>query len=248
MLCFLYLRNIRGFGWNHKRVYRIYKELELNLGIKPRKRLVRQMPEPLAVPGAINEVWSMDFMHDQLTDGRSIRTFNVTDDFNREALGIEVDFSLPAVRVTRALNQIIEHRGRPLAIRCDNGPEYVGSTLSTWAQTRGIKLEFIQPGKPQQKCLYRAVQPDSPVRMAVAVRVGKPGACAGPCDPLDVVLQSRTPEYGLGRIHTETAVGHGRVSFYFCDPVRMGALPKEFAYPSQVHLCKGKMAFRSELA
>jgi len=150
MLCFLYLRNVRGFGWNHKRVYRIYKALELNLRIKPHKRLVRQMPEPLVVPGAINEVWSMDFMHDPLADGRSIRTLNVIDDFNREALGIEVDFSLPAARVARVLNQIIEHRGRPLLIRCDNGPEYTGSTLLSWAQKRGIKLDFIQPGKPQQ--------------------------------------------------------------------------------------------------
>ena len=120
MLCFLYLRNVRGLGWNHKRAYRIYKKLELNLRIKPRKRLVRQMPQPLAVPGAINEVWSMDFMHDQLADGRSIRTFNVIDDFNREALGIEVDFSLPATRVARALNQIIEQRGRFAATTAPN--------------------------------------------------------------------------------------------------------------------------------
>lgn len=150
MLCFLYLRNVRGFGWNHKRVYRIYRELELNLRIKPRKRLVRQVPQPLAVPAAMNEIWSMDFMHDQLANGRSIRTLNVIDDFNREALGIEVDFSLPAERVARALTQIIEQRGRPLAIRCDNGPEYVGTTLTAWASKRGIKLEYIQPGKPQQ--------------------------------------------------------------------------------------------------
>ncbi len=98
-LCFQYLRNVKGFGWNHKRVYRIYRELELNLRIKPRKRLVRQVPEPLAVPSAVNQVWSMDFMHDQLADGRSIRLFNVIDDFNREALGIEIDFSLPSERV-----------------------------------------------------------------------------------------------------------------------------------------------------
>lgn len=150
MLCFLYLRNVRGFGWNHKRVYRIYRALELNLRIKPRKRLVRQVPQPLAEPARINEVWSMDFMHDQLADGRSIRTFNVIDDFNREALGIEVDFSLPAERVARTLAQIIEQRGRPSVIRCDNGPEYVGTILTTWAQKRGIKLEYIQPGKPQQ--------------------------------------------------------------------------------------------------
>ena len=150
MLCFLYLRNVRGFRWNHKRVYRIYRELELNLRIKPRKRLVRQAPEPLSEPARLNEVWSMDFMHDQLADGRSIRALNVIDDFNREALGIEVDFSLPAERVARALSQIIEQRGRPLAIRCDNGPEYVGTVLTTWAAKRGIRLEYIQPGKPQQ--------------------------------------------------------------------------------------------------
>ena len=92
-LCFLYLRNVKGFLWNHKRVYRIYRELELNLRIKPRKRLVREKPEALAVPEAINQVWSMDFMHDRLDDGRAFRLFNVIDDFNREGLGIEVDFS-----------------------------------------------------------------------------------------------------------------------------------------------------------
>ena len=93
LLCYYYLRNVQGFGWNHKRIYRIYRELELNLRIKPKKRLVRETPQPLSVPHAINEVWSMDFMHDQLVDGRSIRTLNVIDDFNREALGIEVDFA-----------------------------------------------------------------------------------------------------------------------------------------------------------
>ena len=107
-LCFLHLRNVRGFAWNHKRVYRIYRELELNLRIKPKQRIVRQKPQPLAVPDAINQVWSMDFMHDQLSDGRSFRLFNVLDDFNREGLGIEVDLSLPTTRVIRALEQIIE--------------------------------------------------------------------------------------------------------------------------------------------
>jgi len=150
MLCFLYLRNVKGFGWNHKRVYRIYKELELNLRIKPKKRLYREKPEPLSVPNTINDVWSMDFMHDQLIDGRSFRTFNVIDDFNREGLGIEVDFSLPAARVIRALDQIIEWRGRPGSLRCDNGPEYVSERLASWAEKHGIGLQFIQPGKPQQ--------------------------------------------------------------------------------------------------
>jgi putative transposase len=149
-LCFLYLRNVKGRRWNHKRVYRIYRELELNLRIKPKKRIVREKPEPLAVPANINQCWSMDFMHDQLSDGRSYRLFNVIDDFNREALAIDIDLSLPAERVVRALDQIIEWRGKPLAIRSDNGPEYIGSTLINWAQQHGIRLDHIQPGKPQQ--------------------------------------------------------------------------------------------------
>jgi putative transposase len=110
-LCFLYLRNVQGYGWNHKRVYLIHCELELNLRVKPKKRLKRDRPEPLAVPDIPNDTWSMDFMADQLADGRSIRTLNVLDDLNREGLCIEEDFSLPAVRVVRSLNQIIEWRG-----------------------------------------------------------------------------------------------------------------------------------------
>ena len=149
-LCFLHLRNVKGFGWNHKRVYRIYRELELNLRIKPRKRIVRERPESLAVPETINQMWSMDFMHDQLSDGRSFRLFNVIDDFNREGLGIEVDLSLPSGRVIRALEQIIEWRGKPQAIRCDNGPEYISGELLSWAQNRQISINHIQPGKPQQ--------------------------------------------------------------------------------------------------
>ncbi|MBB5200380.1 transposase InsO family protein [Glaciimonas immobilis] len=112
-LCFLYLRNVKGFKWNHKRVYRIYRALELNLRIKPCQRIVRDVPLALAVPTKINDMWSMDFMHDQLADGRSIRLFNVIDDFNREGLCIEVDFSLPSERVIRALDQVIEWRGKP---------------------------------------------------------------------------------------------------------------------------------------
>ena len=119
-LCYLYLRNVKHFTWNHKRIYRIYRELELNLRIKPRKRLVRDKPDALVVPLSINQVWSIDFMHDQLQDGRSIRLFNGIDDFNREALGVEVDFSLPSERVIRSLDQIIAWRGKPSIIRADN--------------------------------------------------------------------------------------------------------------------------------
>jgi len=146
----LYLRNVKGFGWNHKRVYRIYRELELNLRIKPKKRLKREKPAKLTQPKSINQNWSMDFMHDQLSDGRSFRCFNVIDDFNREGLCIDVDFSLPSERVIRALTQVIEWRGKPKAIRCDNGPEYISGKILEWAEKQGICLEHIQPGQPQQ--------------------------------------------------------------------------------------------------
>jgi putative transposase len=150
---FLYLRNVKHFSWNHKRVYRIYRELELNLRIKPRKRLIREVPQMLAVPLAMNDCWSMDFMQDQLQNGRSYRLLNVIDDFNREGLLIEVDFSLPAERLVRALNQVIEWRGKPKKIRCDNGPEYVSILLATWAAKH--QIDAVYPAwKTTTKCLY----------------------------------------------------------------------------------------------
>jgi len=149
-LCFLYLRNVKGYVWNHKRVYRIYRELELHLRIKPKRRLRRDTAEQLSVPSGINQVWSMDFMHDQLQDGRCVRLLNVIDDCTREGLGLEIDFSLPSERVIRALENIIEWRGCPKEIRCDNGPEYVSGIFQAWAIQRGIRIRYIQPGKPQQ--------------------------------------------------------------------------------------------------
>ena len=149
-LCYLFLRNVKGFPWNHKRIYRIYRELELNLRIKPKKRLIREKPEALAEPVDLNDTWSMDFMHDTLSDGRNYRLLNVIDDFNREGLAIEIDFSLPAERVVRTLDQIIEWRGKPKAIRCDNGPEYLSHRLSEWANRNEIQISYIQPGKPHQ--------------------------------------------------------------------------------------------------
>jgi putative transposase len=104
----------------------------------------------------INETGTMDFMHDRLEDGRAIRLLNVLDDFNREGLAIEVDFSLPGERVVQTLERIIEWRGEPKAIRGDNGPEYLSTVLVTWAKQHNIKLDYIQPGKPQQNaCVER---------------------------------------------------------------------------------------------
>ena len=149
-LCFLSLRNVLGLPYNHKRVYRIYCELELNLRIKPKRRIKRNKPVPLAVPVKPNQSWSMDFMHDALTDGRAFRLFNVIDDYNREALTVEIDFSLPAQRVIRSLNQLVEYRGKPVQIRCDNGPEYISNALKDWALEQGITISYIEPGNPQK--------------------------------------------------------------------------------------------------
>lgn len=148
--CFAYLRNVKGYGWNHKRVYRIYCELLLNLRIKPRRRLKRAVPEPLKEPIKADQVWSLDFMHDQLSDGRSFRLLNVIDDYRREGLAIEAGFSLPAMRVIRVLEQLLEWRNKPVAIRCDNGPEFISHEFVAWAQRRNIRIDYIQPGKPQQ--------------------------------------------------------------------------------------------------
>jgi putative transposase len=144
-----YLR-LQGKSWNHKKVGRIYREMGLNLRVKPRKRLPVRDPEPLIQPEAANQSWSLDFMSDSLANGRAIRTLNIIDDFNREALWIEIDRSLPADRVVRVLEMIGSWRGLPQQIRMDNGPELISHRMVGWARARGIHLEYIKPGKPAQ--------------------------------------------------------------------------------------------------
>jgi putative transposase len=136
--------------WNHKRIHRVYKLLKLNIKRKGKRRLPPRILKPLEPVQQINLSWSMDFMNDALQSGRKFRTFNLMDDYNREALAIEVDFSLPAERVIRVLDQVIEWRGEPKSIRVDNGPEFISSTLGLWCEERSITLQFIQPGKPTQ--------------------------------------------------------------------------------------------------
>ncbi|GAA0516883.1 hypothetical protein GCM10009414_28120 [Tatumella terrea] len=146
---FLVLRR-QGNTWNHKRVHRIYCLLKLNFRRKGKQRLPVRNPAPLATPEAMNQSWSIDFMHDALVCGRRFRTFNVADDFNREALAIEIDLNIPAQRVMRVLDRIVAHRGYPLKIRMDNRPEPVSQALAQWAEEHGVQLEFIKPGKPTQ--------------------------------------------------------------------------------------------------
>jgi putative transposase len=149
-LCFLYLRNVKGFSWKHKRIYRIYRELELNLRIKPSKRLKPDKPDELSVPAKANQVWSMDFMSEALADGCDIRSLNVIDDYNLEGLAIDVDLSIPSLRVIRTLEQMMEWRSTPAMVRFDNGPKYVSNQLVTWAIKHDIILMYIQPGKLTQ--------------------------------------------------------------------------------------------------
>lgn len=144
-----YLRN-QGHGWNHKRIHRIYRELALNLPRRPRKRLAPRTALTLAVPPQADQSWSLDFMSDTLADGRVFRTLNIIDDYNREALWIEADTSLPAERVVRVLEQLLDWRAAPQQIRMDNGPELISQRLEAWAQERQIELAHIQPGKPAQ--------------------------------------------------------------------------------------------------
>lgn len=146
---FAYLKN-QGCYWNHKRVYRVYCEMKLNLRVKPKKRLPTREPKPLVQPEAANLSWSLDFMSDSLSSGRAFRTLNIIDDFNREGLWIEVDTSLPAERLVRVLEMLALWRGYPKQLRIDNGPELISHKLKAWAEQHQVELAFIQPGKPAQ--------------------------------------------------------------------------------------------------
>ena len=143
------LRN-RGIPWNHKRVRRVYREMNLNIRRKPKKRLPERIKHPLTQPTSPNQMWSIDFMSDSLVDGRKFRLLNIMDDFNRESLAIEADTSLPTLRLIRVLNRLIEQRGKPANIRTDNGPEFISHKLEEWCTKHKITIQFIPPGKPMQ--------------------------------------------------------------------------------------------------
>ncbi|MEI8087453.1 MAG: IS3 family transposase [Paludibacter sp.] len=140
----------KGILVNHKKLYRIYTSMRLNIRRRMRKRLPARVKQQLFQPTQINQVWSVDFMSDSLWNGRKIRLLNVIDDYNREILTIETDTSLPTQRVIRVLDRIGSYRGLPKMIRVDNGPEFISSKLDIWCKENDITLIFIQPGEPTQ--------------------------------------------------------------------------------------------------
>ncbi len=135
---------------SRKRLWRVYRTMNLNLPRRAKKRLPARVKQPLDAPPVADSQWSMDFMHDTLYDGRSFRTLNVFDEGTREALAIEIDTSLPAARVIRVLEQLKESRNLPTQIRTDNGPEFIAAKLAAWCEKHGVRLHNIQPGKPTQ--------------------------------------------------------------------------------------------------
>lgn len=146
-LCWLLRRE--ELGVNRKLVYRVYRELDLSLRRRTRKR-VAVVRQPLAVLVRPNARWSMDFVSDALDDGRKFRGFTVVDDFTREGVALEVALGFTGHGVARVLDRAIGERAMPATIVCDNGPEFTSQALDQWAHERGIQLHFIEPGKPMQ--------------------------------------------------------------------------------------------------
>ena len=137
-------------GVNHKRVYRLYRDA--NLAVRRRKKAKRPLNErvPLQLAQTVNEVWSMDFVSDSLSNGRRIKCLTVADDYSHECVDIAVDYGISGQYVTRLLDQAAIFRGYPLAVRTDNGPEFTSRAFMAWATAHGVRHILIQPGRPMQ--------------------------------------------------------------------------------------------------
>ena len=144
------------FVVNKKRTYRIYREEGLQVRTKARKKLQRPRM-PMEVPNQVNQRWSMDFVADQLSNGRRFRVLNVVDDYNREMVGQLVSISISGRQVARFLDDLILERQRPKTIICDNGTEFTSKAMFFWSQETGVKLGFIQPGKPTQNAFVESL-------------------------------------------------------------------------------------------
>ena len=138
-----------GLVLNKKRTYRLYTELGMQVRTKRRKKLVRPRV-PMDVPLRPNERWSLDFVSDQLSNGRRIRILNIVDDYSRVCVGQLIDTSISGQRMANYLEVLGQERGLPTSIVLDNGPEMTSKAMFFWSQASGVKLNFIQPGKPTQ--------------------------------------------------------------------------------------------------
>ena len=140
----------QGYPWGRKRVLRVYRKLKLQLRRKHKRRLPSGKKAPLTLPIATNIIWSMDFMHDVLESGRKFRVLNVIDDYNREALAVESEYSFPSLKVIDVMERLIEFNGKPDTIRVDNGSEFIAKVFKQWCSRNQIEIRYIQPGKPMQ--------------------------------------------------------------------------------------------------
>ncbi len=150
----------QGYTWNHKRVLRIYRLLHLVLTRRKTKKKIKRKSLPLDKAKTINECWSMDFMSDQLGDGTSFRTLNIIDDYNREALCMEVGVSITSKQVIRKLDELIDYKGKPESLRSDNGPEFIAKAIGKWCEGKNIIWKYIQRHRPSDwkahsKCICR---------------------------------------------------------------------------------------------
>jgi len=140
---------------NRKRTYRIYTELGMQVRTKKRRKLIRPRV-PMALPTRSNERWSLDFVSDQLANGRRFRVLNIVDDYSRRCIGQLVDTSISGLRLSRFLDELHLTRPLPKAIVLDNGPELTSKAMFLWSQQHHVKLQFIQPGKPTQNAFVES--------------------------------------------------------------------------------------------
>ena len=156
--CPMLYQVLRREGWlvNHKRVERLYREEGLSLRRRRRRKRLSHLRVVRQAPVAADQVWALDFVHDRLMDGRGFRALAVIDEWSRESLAIEVGVSLTGERVKRVLERVSEGRGLPAVIQTDHGPEFTGRVLDQWAFERGVKPQFIEPGKPIQNAFIES--------------------------------------------------------------------------------------------
>lgn len=153
-MCYHYLRK-HGYSWNHKKVYRVWKQEQLHLRKLPKRPKIKRKYLDLLAPNKVNEGWAMDFVSDWVVgqNQQKVRIINVMDECSRKALWTEAHESISAKKLIGVLDKVVEWRGAPAYIRCDNGPEFISKKLAEWAESNQVELKFTQPGKPSQNGL-----------------------------------------------------------------------------------------------